>query len=126
MSGLNDLTYVSQAEAVIKQLNKNNRGELKPATNKIRNMLTLINELYDKARYIREDKLNIDLQSHIQYVKMRLIYEAGRDAEVKNLLLKSKLIEYIDSIGNSKKELLKVCHYMESLVAYHRYYTEEK
>lgn len=126
MKQLDELTYVKQAEDVINKLEKNNKGELKPTTNKIRNMLTLINELYNKARYIKGNKLDTALQSHIQYVKMRLVYEGGRDHDVKDLLQKSDLLSYLDSVGDSKEALIRLCHYMEALVAYHKYNTSEK
>ncbi|MGN1317645.1 MAG: type III-A CRISPR-associated protein Csm2 [Lachnospirales bacterium] len=125
MKQLDDLTYVAQAEEVVKKLYKDDKGYIKPSTNKIRNMLTLINELYNKARYIKGDKIGDELKSHIQYVKMRLVYEGGRDNDVKYLLEKSDMLKYLDSIGDSKKDLIRLCHYMEALVAYHKYYTKE-
>lgn len=123
---LDKLTYVDQAEKVIKTLQVNKNGVIAISTNKIRNMLTLLNELYNAVKNQNNELLNIELQSRIQYTKMKLIYEAGRDEHVKELLNNSNLIEYINDIGNSKEKLILVCHYMEAMVAYHKYNTKEK
>lgn len=122
MKKLDKLTYVSQAEQVIGKISRNKRGEISLTTNKIRNMLTLINELYGMSKADNEKVLNEEIQSRIQYTKMKLIYEAGRDVNVKDLLKCSDLLEYLDSIGNSKDSLMLVCKYMEALVAYHKFY----
>ena len=122
MKKLDKLTYVSQAEQVIGNISRDRRGNISLTTNKIRNMLTLINELYGMAKADNEKVLNEEIQSRIQYTKMKLVYEAGRDANVKDLLKCSDLLDYLDSIGNSKDELMLVCKYMEALVAYHKFY----
>lgn len=122
---LEELTYVKQAERVVSNL-PNKNGKIMPTTNKIRNMLTLIGELYNKARYAEGNKLDEEIQSHAQYVKMRLVYEAGRDKDVKILLEESGLLGYLDKVGDSKKELIRLCRYMEALVAYHKYNTTER
>ena len=73
-----------------------------------------------------EKVLSDDVQSHIQYVKMKIIYAAGKDNAVKTFLEKSSLISYLNGIGDSRDDLILVCHYMEALVAYHRFNTNEK
>lgn len=65
--------------------------------------------------------LSEDVQSHIQYVKMKIIYMAGRENSVKVFIEKSLLVDYLNGIGDSRDELILVCHYMEALVAYHKY-----
>lgn len=127
LNKLNKLDYVKEAEKVISNLSRNkNNGVIRLSKNKIRNILSMINELYEFARVKREDEIDENLQSHIQYIKMKIIYDAGRETTVKEFLDKSKLIEYMDSIGKSRDELILFCHYMEALVAYHKYQTEEK
>lgn len=122
---LSELNYVKKAENVINNLKKNKKGQLCLTTNKIRNLLTLINELYNKARFIKTDSIDSSMQGYIQYIKMRFVYEGGRDPNVKELIEKSNMLTYLDSIDNSKEKLLRVCHYMEALVAYHRYNTSD-
>lgn len=121
MKKLDKMTYVSEAEKVISQLPLNKRGDFFISSNQMRNILTMINELYDMVRTRTEKLLSEDIQSHVQYVKLKLIYAAGRDKDVRAFLNSALLIEYMDSVGNSRDELVLLCHYTEALVAYHRY-----
>lgn len=121
MKKLDKMTYVSEAEKVISQLPLNKRGDFFISSNQMRNILTMINELYDMVRTRTEKLLSEDIQSHVQYVKLKLIYAAGRDKDVRAFLNSASLIEYMDSVGNSRDELVLLCHYTEALVAYHRY-----
>ena len=122
---LDKLKYVDQAESVINQLSKNKREELCLTTNKIRNLLSLITELYNMVDK-REAKLDENTQSHVQYVRMKIVYEAGRDKYVKEFCEKSGILEYLKGVNDSTEALLLVCRYMEALVAYHRFITNEK
>lgn len=117
---LDKTTYVAQAERVVKALEKTNRGEFRLTTTKIRNVLALVNELYGMAKMSKQETLSDDMRSHVQYVKMRLVYEAGRDKYVKELIDSSKLLAYMDE-SKSREQLMLLCHYMEALVAYHKY-----
>ena len=122
---LNKLTYVDQAEKVVLDLGKDKFGKIFVTTNKVRNMLTLINELYAMVNK-SEKTLNEELQSRVQYTRMRIVYEAGRDKNVKELCEKSEILDYLKGVGSSTDNLLLVCRYMEALVAYHKFYTTEK
>ena len=126
MKELKKKDYVNQAEKVVLNLSKSKSGVIFLTTNKIRNMLTIMNELYNAVKNQKEDKISEEIQSRVQYAKMKLVYEAGRDKTVRELLDKSSLLEYINGIGENKKNLILVCHYMEALVAYHKYHTKEK
>lgn len=126
MNKLDKLTYVSQAETVIKSLANPRTGKIDLTTNKIRSLLSLVNELYAMAKADTSPKLNESVKSHIQYVKMHLVYEAGRENTVKDFLAKSGLLEYLDGIGSDREELMLVCRYTEALVAYHKFYSPEK
>ena len=57
---------------------------------------------------------------------MKLAYEAGRDANVKKFLNDVRLIGYLKIVQDSRAKLLLICNYTEALVAYHKYYTNEK
>lgn len=125
---LDKKTYVDEAEGVIAKLprDKMDSGKISVTTNQIRNVLTLINELYDMVRTNTEKVLSEDVQSHIQYVKMKIIYAAGKEPQVKDFVKKSSLINYLNGVENSRDDLILVCHYMEALVAYHKFNTNEK
>ena len=91
-------------------------------TNKIRNLLSLTNVLYTRALQKRSEVLDEDFVSDIQYLNVRFAYEAGRDKNVRNFLQKACILEYVKRIGTNRDELLLFCRYMESLVAYHKFY----
>lgn len=122
---LTKLNYVDNAERVIKSMGRTDRKG-KPiigiTTSKIRNLLSMISEIYNDAMHTSGDTLNEDMQSRIAYLKMRFAYEAGRDRDVKELVEKAEIFDAINSIGNIKERLIIFCHYMEALVAYRKYY----
>ncbi|HCS72354.1 MAG TPA: type III-A CRISPR-associated protein Csm2 [Clostridiales bacterium] len=122
MVKLNELTYVTQAENVIKNLEKDRYGNIYLTTSKIRNLLGMISEIYNEAAHETGAELSIDLQSRIQYLKLRFVYEAGRKRAVKDFVEKAGILQYIDHIGKSRDGFLLFCKYMEALVAYHKYY----
>ena len=126
---INKQNYVDEAERVIKGLirtDKFGNSKLDLMTSKIRNILSMVSELYTDAQHSREDKLDADMVSRVQYLKMRIAYEAGRDDNgrvhpVKDFVMAAKLMQYIDEI-KSRQDLILYCNYMEALVAYHRFY----
>ena len=91
-------------------------------TSKIRNLLSMTNALYNQALHIRGDVLDEDIIHDIQYLKMRFAYESGRERVVKKFIEDAEIMDYIDEIGPSKENLLLFCNYVESLVAYHKYF----
>ena len=125
MKKLDKLTYVKRAEDVIQKLDRKPNGKMALNINQIRNLLTMTNELYLKIQHDTSEKLDEDIQSHVQYIKMKFAYQAGRDGgkPVKDLLVKAELLEQLDAVGDSREYLLMVCHYMEALVAYHKFYS---
>lgn len=114
--------YVDEAERVIQALSGDSNGKMRLTTSKIRNLLAMAATLKTDAQHSREDKLSDDLQSRVQYLKMRIAYEAGREQTVLNFEKKAHLLDHISEIGDNRKKLLVFCEYMEALTAYHRYY----
>lgn len=117
--------YVDCADQVMRSMNQeaeNGRRSPKLTTSKIRNLLAMTADLYNDAKHYSGNKLDGDMISRIQYLKMHFAYEAGREKAVKNLMIKADIMRIIDQIGSDKDQLILFCHYMEALVAYHRYY----
>ncbi|MFA6808577.1 MAG: type III-A CRISPR-associated protein Csm2 [Eubacteriales bacterium] len=115
--------FIKEAETVIHSIGSEGRYGYKfdITTSKLRNILTLINQIYNEA-ILQEDKLPESTQDKIKYLKIRIIYEAGRDKKaMKGFVEKAKLLEKIDSIGSSKKRYIEFSRYFEALVAYHRF-----
>ena len=61
-------------------------------------------------------------QLKLMRLRVRIIYDAGREQAVRAFVEKAQLLEYIKGIGKSRAEMIQFAHYMEALVAYHRYY----
>jgi CRISPR-associated protein Csm2 len=79
--------------------------------------------LYNDVQHMRADTLDEETQGRVQYLRMRIAYEAGRDRQsVKPFVEKAELLNILEQVGNDKKRLLLFCRYMEALVAYHRFY----
>lgn len=117
--------YVDLAENVIKNLETEKYGKDKTrpklTTSKIRNLLAMNTDIYNDVRNIQGNELDNSIKERINYMKVRFIYEAGRDGIVKDFVEKSNIINYMKSICDKSSYIL-FSRYMEALVAYHRYY----
>jgi len=127
MEKLTKTNFVKNAEDVILSLRvkdkRSGKVKINITTSKIRNLLAMSNNLMSRAEKESAEKLSEDVLSDIQYMKMKFAYEAGRDQRiVKDFIDKANIMQYIDTIGESREELLLFCKYMESLVAYHKFY----
>lgn len=111
--------YVETADKVMQELVKT---EKRLTTTKIRNLLSMVSDLYNGIRREHSQVLNSDWVSRIQYVRMHFAYEAGREPSVKKFIDQADLMDVIKDIGTSREKLILFCHYMEALVAYHRFY----
>lgn len=128
MEKLNRLNFADIAEKVMLSMQtEDRRGNkvIKFTTSKIRNMLTMVNGLYNDLLKNRDEILSDDLKGTIQYIKMRFAYEAGREKNVKEFIEKANLMKYLDDIGDSREKAMIFCNYMEALVAYRKYYGGE-
>lgn len=117
-------TYVQKAENVITALaaNRDNRGNPRMlTTSQIRNLLSMANEIYNEVRLLRDDELDEGIRGRINYLKIRFVYEAGRDQQVKDFVEKAQILQCIDEVRDSKERYLLFSRYMEALVAYHRF-----
>lgn len=129
----NKKEYVKSAENVIRFL-KDERfsafkeGSRKPeelTTSAIRNILSETSAIYDTVRAQGVEAARIRLS----YLKVKLVYQSGRNAAVKRFVKASKLIEALDTIedkyyksSREKEKIILFCRYMEALVAYFKYY----
>ena len=68
------------------------------------------------------DELSKDVCARINYLKVRLVYESGRDEKVKVFVEKAHLLQLLESVKGNKRAYLLFSRYMEALVAYHRFY----
>lgn len=122
--------YVEKAEHAVlehkKEMVDNNQRSKKPigmvTTSKIRNLLAMSADIYNEVINCRSEALSEEIRGRISYLKIRFIYEAGREPSVKSFIEKACILNYIKEINGSKKKYLLFHKYMEALVAYHRYH----
>lgn len=119
-------TYVDMAEQVIAELARQTDQKGRPipmlTTSKIRNMLSMTADIYNDVKNSKEEVLTKDVLDRLQYLRVRFVYEAGREKTVKSFVNKAKILEYLSQIGNDKEQFILFSRYMEALVAYHRFY----
>ena len=123
---VNEQNYVDTAEKVIMNLknlkDKNGRMIQMVTTSKLRNLLTLTADIYNEVINQSEDRLNEEICARIEYLRVRFLYEAGREPSVKNLVEKADLLTVLKNIRGSRKSYILFNRYMEALVAFHKYY----
>lgn len=124
---INDENYVDEAEKVISKLKKkvNQRtGKPEPmvTTSKLRNLLAMTADIYNEVLNYQGDELPEDICSRIAYLRIRFVYEAGREPKVNDLVTESKILDIIKDINGNKRNYILFNRYMEALVAFHRYY----
>ena len=110
--------YVDEAERVIRVLST---GRNKITTSKIRNLMSLVSDIYNTENLRTEKELLPESVTALTMMRIRAVYEAGREEAVKSFVCEAKLLEYIKGIGTSREALISFAHYMEALVAYHRF-----
>ncbi len=111
--------YVDAAEAVMQRLAEDRRNAI--TTSKIRNLLSLVSDIYNAENLRNDTKLLPESVNALTMMRIRVVYEAGREQKVKTFVREAKLLEYIKGIGTDREKLIAFAHYMEALVAYHRY-----
>lgn len=129
MKTINETNYVDKAEKAIRSLRdkaeqqRRGRGELKiVTTSKIRNLLAMTADIYNQVMICQNDKLNDDLKGRIQYLRVRFMYECGREVLVKNFVEEADILSILKEINGSKKNYILFSRYMEALIAFHKYY----
>ncbi len=119
---LTSKNYATIAEKIMLS-DKNNRkqaqGPFHPlSTSKIRGIYALIMNIY--TRITDEESFEAN-KSDLQYIKVKMAYESGRNGTVKNFIQRTCLMSCIDSISTYDQFIL-YCRYAESLVAYFKFY----
>ena len=83
----------------------------------------------DFAEQLMKENCALITKTKIQSL-LRLAYECGRDPQVRQFVESANLFEYLaklSSVGTcTRQDLIDYYHYMEALVAFHRYYSESK
>ncbi len=120
---INESNYAKVAERIIKVLKDRGKSPFNGlSTTKLRSIYGLITNIYTRINTPEDFNENI---SDLQYIKVKLAYEWGRDKEsgepIKNFIKGSFLMSAIDNIETYDQFIL-YCRYAESLVAYFKFY----
>ena len=123
---ISEQNYVDTAEQVIKNLKnkKDMKGKAVQSitTSKIRNLLAMTADIYNEVQNQYTDILSEEIKGRIEYLRVRFLYEAGREVSVKNLVEEAKIMDMLRDIKGSRKNFILFSRYMEALVAFHKYY----
>lgn len=123
---------VDKAELAIKSIgkqDKNNPNKLfiKLKTNQIRKILTAVNILKNKVDIYKianpkVKKLDEELQMEIEFLRVSISYQAGREKLVREFVEKADLLNMVKDINGDIKAFENFCRYIEALVAFHKFY----
>lgn len=111
--------YVDEAERIMRSLMSQPK---KVTTSKIRNLLSLVTDIYNTENIRTEEKLLPESIVKLNLMRVRVAYECGRDDTVKSFVAQTDLLEYLKGISTDRADLIRFAHYMEALVAFHRYF----
>lgn len=120
--------YVDEAERIMRALISSGTTV---TTSKIRNLLSLVTDIYNDESIRTEDKLKPDSVVKLNLMRVRVAYEYGRDNgesvgkdkvyPIREFITQAHLREYLKGISTDRADLIRFAHYMEALVAFHRY-----
>ena len=120
--------YVDEAERIMRALISSGTTV---TTSKIRNLLSLVTDIYNDESIRTEDKLKPDSVVKLNLMRVRVAYEYGRDNgesvgkdkvyPMKEFITQAHLREYLKGISTDRADLIRFAHYMEALLAFHRY-----
>ena len=115
--------FCDLAEMTIRKLLEPQNGKTQKlvTTSKIRNLLAMTADIYNEVINLNGDRLPPETTERINYLKVRFIYEAGREPAVKRLVETAEIVKYLDEIRGSKKRYIWFSRYMEALVAYRKF-----
>lgn len=123
MKIINEDNYSDVSQNVIKTLSQPNKyGRINIiSTSQLRNILAMSADIYNQVVPLEKD-LTDEINSRIEYLRVRCFYEAGRDRLVKDFMRKSQIPEILREINGEKKNFILFNHYLEALVAFRKYY----
>ncbi|MDR2400848.1 MAG: type III-A CRISPR-associated protein Csm2 [Deferribacteraceae bacterium] len=125
---LTKTNYGDEAEKVIKELKDkaSNKKDDIISTSQMRNLYTVVNQLYNDVILSTGEQLSEEYQSRFSYLRIRMAYEAGRTKSVKKFITVAELFKQHEVVKGSREKFILFCRYFEALVAYHKYYADDE
>lgn len=128
--------YVRAAEGAIIAIKDENKPVI--STSKLRSLFSLFTDMFNDITRSDQKTLTAEQVNALRSAKVRIYYEIGREktdegpmdsTSVGCFVKYSHLLQYLEDImdiGTSAEKLTRFYHYMEALVAFHRFYFGEK
>ena len=120
---LTEENYVEIAEQVIKKLHEEKNQKGQPigivTTSKIR-------IIYRNFAFFLAALGILIVFCSINYLKLRFVYEAGREQKVKRLVETAQILQCLDAIKGNRSQYILFSRYMEALVAYRKFYEKDE
>ena len=108
--------YVDEAEKIMQENYK------KITTSKLRNLLSLLMDVYNTETLRTEETISEESAVKLQMARIRMAYECGRDRNVKEFVEAAHMMPWLKDIGKSREKAIRYVHYLEAIVAYHRFF----
>ena len=108
--------YVDFAEKLMKTRSR------QITTSKLRNILSLLMDVYNTEILRTEVELSEESQVKLQMARIRIAYECGRDRNTKEFVEGAYLLPWLKTVGSSREQAIRYIHYLEAIVAYHRFW----
>ena len=112
---IDEENYADHADKIMKE---RETDFPKLTTTKLRNIYGQIMNLQARVNCKEDFEKST---SDIQYLKVKMAYEIGREDSVKRFMEKTDLMEILGQV-KSFEHFILYCRYAESLVAYFKYY----
>jgi CRISPR-associated protein Csm2 len=109
--------YAVMAEYLVQEYMKDVRRS-KPTTTKLRGIYAMIMNVYTQINVPEDFDQHL---ADIQYLKVRMAYECGREPSVKDFLEHTHLMKALNKVTTFDAFML-YCRYAESLVAYFKFF----
>ena len=91
-------------------------------TSKLRNILSLLMDVYNTEILRTETELLEESKVKLQMARIRIAYECGRDRNTKEFVEGAHLLPWLKAVGSSREQAIRYIHYLEAIVAYHRFW----
>lgn len=115
--------YVDFADEVVANYLRTVKYFNQISTSKLRNILGMLMDVYNIEKLRVDPLICEESVVKLQVARIRLAYECGRDSNVtKRFVDDTYLMTWLKDAGNSREKVLNYIHYVEALVAYHRYH----
>ena len=85
----------------------------------------MVSSIYNSER-VGDKELTEASQNSLRMLRVRMIYEYGRnDDKFKSFIKETHILDHLLAIGSDRQKFIDYAHYMEAIVAYHKFYGDK-